>query len=245
MSRAAKAEKRSPREAAVRVAAKRAVRVAFTNRMIGEAMVDAKKLRDHPLNWRTHPAEQREAMREVLESVGWVQKVVVNKRTGHIIDGHLRVEEARAKGEQVPVVYVDLTAAEERKMLALFDPIRQMAGVDKRRLREVIDGVEGDGAGLKSLMASLRASVGLREEVEGRPEVPFTEELLEEYQYVVAYCDNAVDWLQAQSVLELKEVKSLRSEGKFQQIGIGRVLKWSDMWTAALKAAKDQLGGKP
>lgn len=224
MSKAARAEKRTPREAAARVKVKRALRVAFQNRIVGEAMIEAKKIRDNPLNWRTHSEEQRDAMREVLEQIGWVQKVVVNKRTGHILDGHLRVEEARKKGEKVPVVFVSLSPAEERKMLALFDPIGQMAGVDKRRLREVVQDVEGEGPGLKSLMMRLRASAGIKDKTEERPEVPFTEELLEEHNYVVLTFSNTVDWLHLQSLYPLPEVKSLRSEGKFQQIGTGRVV---------------------
>ena len=188
-------------------------------------MVAPEALKDNPLNWRTHSEEQRDAMREVLEQVGWVQKVVANRRTGHILDGHLRVEEARKKGQKVPVVWVDLSATEERKMLALFDPIGQMAGVDKRRLREVVADLTGESAGMSKLIESLRASAGIRSKEEERPEVPFTEELLEEHNYVVLYFDNAVDWLHLQSVYPLPEVKSLRSEGKFQQIGTGRVVK--------------------
>lgn len=210
--------------AAARVKVKRALRVAFANRIVGEAMIEAKELRDHPLNWRTHSEDQREAMREVLERIGWVQKVVVNKRTGHILDGHLRVEEARKKGERVPVVFVDLSVAEERKMLALFDPIGQMAGIDRRRLREVVEGIEAEGEGMKALMETLRTSAGIRERTEERPEVPFTEELLEENNYLVLQFKNTVDWLHLKSVFPLKEVKSLRSDGRFLQIGTGRVV---------------------
>lgn len=210
--------------AQARVRVKRALRVAFQNRIVGEAMVEAKSLRDHPLNWRTHSEDQRDAMREVLEQIGWVQKVVVNKRTGHIIDGHLRVEEARKKGEKVPVVFVDLSAVEERRMLALFDPLGSMAGMDRRRLKEVLTDIDGDGPGVKALMESLRSSVGIKEKTDDRPEVPFTEELLEEHNYLVLTFSNSVDWLHLQSLYPLKEVKSLRSEGKFQQIGIGRVV---------------------
>lgn len=69
-------------------------------------------------------------MTAVLEEVGWVQEVIVNKRTGLIVDGHLRVELAAERGESVPLKYVDLSEDEERLILATFDPIGNLAELD-------------------------------------------------------------------------------------------------------------------
>lgn len=55
-------------------------------------------------------------------------------------------------------------------------------------------------------------------------EVEFTEELLEEHNYVVLYFDNEVDWLQAKTLLGIKSVKALGSKKGFERKGIGRVL---------------------
>jgi len=198
------------------------------SRIIGEEMVDPVTLRANPDNWRVHSAEQRDAIREVLNTVGWVQRVVVNKRTGNILDGHMRVEEAFRMGEpRVPVLFVDLTEAEERRMLALFDPVGGMATVDKKRLRAALEGLNAEGDGLNALVDDLRKKAGLGggDDDDDRPEVAFTEELLEEHNYVVLYFDNPVDWLYLQSCYELPKVKSLRSEGKFQQVGQARVIR--------------------
>jgi hypothetical protein len=55
-------------------------------------------------NWRVHPKAQQEALAGVLDHVGWVRQVLVNKRTDHVVDGHLRVDLARARGEgSIPV----------------------------------------------------------------------------------------------------------------------------------------------
>jgi hypothetical protein len=59
-------------------------------------------------------------------------------------------------------------------------------------------------------------------------EVEFTEELLEEHNYVVLYFDNAVDWLQAETVLGLKTVKALNSKKGFEKKGVGRVLRGTE-----------------
>ena len=56
------------------------------------------------------------------------------------------------------------------------------------------------------------------------PEVEFTQELLEKNNYVVLTFDNDVDWLQAQTLLGLKTVKSLDSKEGFEKKGIGRVM---------------------
>ncbi len=68
------------------------------------------------------------------------------------------------------------------------------------------------------------------------PEVPFTELLGENHNYIVLYFDNDIDWLQAQSLLELKDVKnySTRKDGKEdtknRRTGIGRVIKGRDFF---------------
>jgi ParB-like chromosome segregation protein Spo0J len=58
--------------------------------------------------------------------------VIVNDRSGNLIDGHLRtiVALGYAQREKVPVLYVDLSADEERQALNLIDPISALARID-------------------------------------------------------------------------------------------------------------------
>jgi len=79
----------------------------WRNRIVGEAEVPAADLTANPRNWRTHPENQRAALDGVLSRVGWVQRVIVNRVTGFILDGHARVEQAAKRGEHVPVVEID------------------------------------------------------------------------------------------------------------------------------------------
>ena len=77
--------------------------------------LDPDQLLANPANFRVHPKAQQEALAGVLDQVGWVQNVLVNQRTGHVVDGHLRVGLAISRGEpSVPVLYVDLSPDEER-----------------------------------------------------------------------------------------------------------------------------------
>lgn len=70
------------------------------------------------------------------------------------------------------------------------------------------------------------------EEVNGQ--VKFSEVLNEEHNYIVLYFDNDIDWLQAQTLLQLPKVKALltNKEGKesksFRRTGTARVMKGSE-----------------
>lgn len=126
----------------------------WQNRIVGHAKVAPAKLVANPLNWRLHPTSQRDALGQVLDTVGWVQSVVVNKRTGFVVDGHARIELAMARGEPaVPVVYVDLSEEEERLVLATFDPIGAMAQTGAEALQSLLDSVVTDGALAEMLQA--------------------------------------------------------------------------------------------
>jgi hypothetical protein len=94
-------------------------------------------------------------MGAVLDEVGWVQQVIVNQSTGHLVDGHLRVSLACSRNEaRVPVVYVELTAEEEALVLASFDPISAMAIPDQEKIHALLSGLTvGDDALLAMLEA--------------------------------------------------------------------------------------------
>ena len=120
----------------------------------------ADQLLANPLNWRVHPKEQVDALEGLLQQVGWVQRVIVNKRTGHVVDGHARVALALRRAEpSLPVLYVDLSEDEERLVLAAIDPIGGMAGRDDDMLAQVLDGLEAEDEGLQALLDSLQPEV--------------------------------------------------------------------------------------
>ena len=104
----------------------------YKNRIIGSGEESLDNILFHPRNWRIHPLNQQDALKGVLEEVGWVQQVIINKRTGNLIDGHLRCQLAAREGNKtIPVLYVDIDEAEEELVLATLDPIAAMAVTDK------------------------------------------------------------------------------------------------------------------
>ena len=128
----------------------------WRSRIVGSGEEAPDQLVANPRNYRTHPAAQRDALRGSLSEVGWVQSVMVNRRTGHVVDGHARIEEAISRGEaSVPVLYVDLDEEEERLVLATLDPIGAMAEQSSERLADLLAEITVDDAGLAALLADL------------------------------------------------------------------------------------------
>ena len=109
------------------------------NRIVGSGFERPDQLLAHPHNLRTHPKAQQDAVMGLLNDVGWVQNIIVNRRTQTIVDGHMRVSLAMRDGiESVPVTYVDLSEREESLVLALLDKTSSMALIDERALDELL-----------------------------------------------------------------------------------------------------------
>ncbi|MDF1565308.1 MAG: ParB/RepB/Spo0J family partition protein [Deltaproteobacteria bacterium] len=146
---------------------------AFPNRIVGSGEEDPEQILANPLNWRIHPEFQQDALKGLLSEVGWVQQVVVNKRTGHLVDGHLRVMLAlREHISAVPVVYVDLSEAEEKKILATLDPIAALAGSDAANLHALLEDIETGDAAVMQLLEDTAEKAGLHRTGSGSAEIP-------------------------------------------------------------------------
>ncbi len=130
--------------------------VAWRNRIVGHADVPPADLVPNPRNWRSHPPEQQRALAGALAEVGWVAEVLVNRTTGNVVDGHLRIELALARDEPtVPVTYVELTEDEERLVLASLDPLAAMATAEQEQLAALLAGLEPADAALGALLEDL------------------------------------------------------------------------------------------
>lgn len=134
---------------------------AWRNRIVrtGEAAPD--DLLAHPDNWRVHSERQQLALGGALDEVGWVQEVIVNETTGHLIDGNLRVMLAMRRGDKVvPVTYVDLTEAEERLALATLDPITGMAQANAHIFAQLLDRANTGNADLMEYLDQFAQEIG-------------------------------------------------------------------------------------
>jgi hypothetical protein len=140
----------------------------WRSRIVGHGEEAPDQLLANPANWRIHPKPQQDALAGVLDQVGWVQDVIVNRVTGHVIDGHLRVSLAIGRREpSVPVVYVELEPAEEALILATIDPLAAMAATDREQLAALLEDVSTGDAALQAMLDQLAQDAGI---VPGVPE---------------------------------------------------------------------------
>ncbi|WP_083232782.1 DNA modification methylase [Endozoicomonas atrinae] len=140
----------------------------WQDRIVGQGKENPEQLLANPQNWRIHPKSQQDALKGALDEIGWIQQVIVNQRTGHLVDGHLRVELSMREGEtEVPVIYVDLTEAEEKLALATIDPLSAMAETDQAMLDSLLEGLEVQSDDLNGLLESLASGELLDEAEDG------------------------------------------------------------------------------
>lgn len=142
---------------------------AWKNRIVGHEVVDPEDLLANPFNFRIHSKLQQDAIAGLLDSVGWIRSVIVNKLTGHIVDGHARVTLALRAGEMVPVEYVELTADEEYLALVSLDYIVELAGKDEFKLDELLRKVQTTDDAIMSMLSQLAEEEGLYFENGGGP----------------------------------------------------------------------------
>jgi len=161
----------------------------FANRIVGSGEEPLDQIQFNPRNWRVHPLNQQNALKGVLEEVGWVQEVIVNKRTGNLIDGHLRCQLAAREGAKtIPVKYVDLSEEEEGLILSTLDPIAAMAATDKAKLDELFAGIETENADVLKMLDDIaekeRLEYAKRDPVDAEPQIDRAAELNEKWQVV-------------------------------------------------------------
>jgi hypothetical protein len=115
--------------------------------------VKASELRPHPKNWRVHPAAQQDALRGVLAEIGYAGALLVRQLPDgslELIDGHLRAE--TTPDQEVPVLVLDLDEREAATLLALHDPLAEMAEADDAALAELLAQVETENDAVQAML---------------------------------------------------------------------------------------------
>jgi len=131
----------------------------WKNRIIGLDQKPANQFNFNPLNWRKHPDQQREILRTLLGDVGWVTGVIENIRTGNLIDGHARIEEALRDDptQLIPYIKVDLSQPEEKLVLATLDPVSALAETSVDDLDTLLEQLVAETPDLENLLSELHA----------------------------------------------------------------------------------------
>jgi ParB-like chromosome segregation protein Spo0J len=120
--------------------------------------VPASELQPHPLNWRTHPPEQREALEAVLREIGFASALIARELPNgqlQLIDGHLRAE--TSPGAEVPVLVLDVDESEAEQLLATIDPLATMAKSDAQAVAALHERVRTSQTAVAQLLVDVRA----------------------------------------------------------------------------------------
>ena len=138
------------------LAKKKAAPMPWKNCIAGYGSEDPTQLLANDKNWRIHPHAQELALSEVMREVGLCQNIVVNKRSGKVVDGHLRVAMAISEGQPaLPITYVDLSDEQEALILASLDPLSAMAGTDTEKLTDLLSQFSVGPGALADLLGSI------------------------------------------------------------------------------------------
>ena len=133
-------------------------KINLKSRIVGHGEEPPDNLTANPLNFRRHPKEQLNALKGSMKELGWIKTVIVNKRSGYVLDGHARVEEAIRQGlPSIPVTYVDLDENEEKLALAVLDPITELAYRDDETLKLLLEQANASDQDLKDFLLTLNA----------------------------------------------------------------------------------------
>ena len=188
-----------------------------------------KEIKPYKKNAKKHDKSQIDNVAESIRQFGFVQPLVIDK-DGVIVIGHCRYEAAKQlKMDSVPCVLVDELTEEQIKSLRVIDNKTNESPWDLDLLDDELSEIDLGGFDFDF--------EGKKKEEKDDGEIPFTEILEEENNYIILKFENSIDWLQLQSIFNLPTVKaySTRTDGKITKSmvrnGFGRVVNGAEFLT--------------
>ena len=185
-----------------------------------------KDLKPYKKNAKKHNKEQVEWIANSIKEFGFTQPVIVDKNN-EVVAGHGRILGAKKAGlKSVPTVCLEELTEEQIKAYRLVDNKLNESEWDNDLLQQSLEEIaEMDMEVFGFTIDSLAD-----ETVEVEPEVPFTEILNEENNYIVLKFENKIDWINAMGVLGVEKVKAYPTKKNGnkktfgERAGVGRVI---------------------
>lgn len=204
--------------------------------IVSKKIEDLKPYKNNP---RKHPEKSVEFVANSIKEFGFKVPILIDKNN-EIIAGHTRLLASQKLGlEKVPCIVVDDLTPEQVKAFRIADnKVSEFSEWDDDLLMAELDGLDDIFTGFDEVISGS----GIDQKEDG--DIGFTEVLGEEHNYIVLYFDNEVDWLQAETLFDLKPVKALstRKDGKVKngvsRVGVGRVLKGREAIDTLLRGGR-------
>ena len=103
-------------------------------------------LKAAPYNPRTINKKEFAGLVESLRIFGFVDPIIANRATSHIVGGHMRYEAWKSLGnDTVPVIWLDLDDKAERKLNVVLNSQAISGRYDEVKLAEVLQDFKADG----------------------------------------------------------------------------------------------------
>lgn len=189
-----------------------------------------RELKPYKKNAKKHPKEQVERIANSIKEFGFTQPVLVDKND-FVVAGHGRILGAKLAGlKEVPVVCLDDMTEEQIKAWRLIENKTAESSYDETLINEEINELLKSDINMEVFGFSIDALED--ETIEVEPDVPFTEILNEENNYIVLKFNNKVDWLNAMGMFGVERVRKMSTKKKGEKqtkewkerYGVGRVL---------------------
>jgi hypothetical protein len=206
--------------------------VAVKNRIVELKMLPPSRLREHPLNFRMHPENQKTVVQQLLEKFGIVDALAVYKTKGDqymIVNGHLR-RDILSDEKQIPCLVLDIDDAEAEAVLAVWDESSKMAVVDERGYDKLLKGLKESYEDIARLFDRdfHDRMPDLHQPEKETPKYPIVANFDEGYDAVIIFSTGEIEWSRLVTVLGLPKEKDRRGE-----VGMTRIIPaktFLEMW---------------
>lgn len=191
-------------------------------------------LQEYTNNAKIHTPEQIEQIKESIVRFGMCDPIAI-WHENVIIEGHGRLMALKELGyDEAPIIRLDHLTDDERKAYGLVhNKLTMNTDFNNDVLQLELDDIEIDMSQFGFDLEEVEQEIGSVAKEE-KPEIEFTEVLGEEHNYIVLYFDNDIDWLQAESLFDIKPKLNLstRNDGKvpksMERVSVGRVIKGAE-----------------
>lgn len=189
-----------------------------------------RELKPYKKNAKKHPKEQIERIMNSIKQFGFFEhRAVAIDKDDYVVEGHGRILAAKKAGlTQVPTICLDDMTEEQIKAWRLIENKTAESSYDETLINEEISELLKSDIDME--VFGFRIDALEDETIEVEPDVPFTEILNEENNYIVLKFNNKIDWLNAMGLFGIEKAKAYptKKEGNKKSFGmragVGRVL---------------------
>ena len=187
---------------------------------------------DDIIPYENNPRHNDNAVEYVANSIkefGFKVPIIIDKENV-IVTGHTRLKAAEKLGlKEVPCIMAEDLSEEQIKAFRIADnKVSEYSTWDLGKLDLELADLDIDMSQF-GILENDEEEISDLEEKE-KPEIEFTEVLGEEHNYIVLYFDNDVDWLQAESLFDIKPKMNLSTRidenisSSMERVSVGRVI---------------------